>query len=195
MKLLMKFGMAALAAVLCAGGVRADVDLDTGIYLYWMVGDTYAKSEGGPGEGWTFQVAKLVATTERGVRVEIGAAAGGVYAQASDPKATAPDAVSSFAGGPLKAVLPLGDSSPAIKEFYVEFYSYNASGEFDLLGYSDPTSWADVYQSITDFRHDRDPHLATGTFTPSGYNVPEPSSSLLLLVGGALLALRRRRRG
>ena len=201
MKQTMKFWTVLLAAALGAGMARADAgDPDTGVYLYWMVGEDYA-AKSGLGDDWAFQGAQLVAVMNDDTKVSVGAEQGGFYAQASDPNADAPDRVQAFAGGALKAVLPLGDASTSIKGFYVEFYNYNSaaeSGQFELMGFSSMTDYEDFSSFITDLRNEKNPHVATpgSYYSPNGYhaNVPEPSSGLLLLVGAALLGLKRRPR-
>ncbi len=199
MKQAMKVWMVALAVALVAGMARADVTtLDAADYLYWMVDSDYSATLG---DDWKFEGARLIAVLKDDTKIPAeslvlnggpsgtGPSTGWFYAQGDGD---APHCIKVF--GPLKAAI--SSVSQPIQEFYVEFYRYNANGEFDLLGYSDPTSWADVQSALTSFRDDRDPHVATGIYSPNGYhaNVPEPSSGLLLLVGAALLGLKRRPR-
>ena len=198
MKQLTKFRVAVLAMALGMGGLRAEYNED--YYLYWMVDESYA-----PASGWSFQGAQLVAVLNDNTEVR-AKASGWFYAQAESETATEPDAVTRFAGGPLKAdlrgVVSSGDS-PTIAGFFVEFYNYNVETKaFEMIGYSGLSSLTynvgeaqDLQNAIADFRDDRNPHVATTYYSPSGYNVPEPSGGLLLLVGGAMLVLRRRRRG
>lgn len=199
MKSWTKFCRVAVLSMLCAAGGRVTkADVDTDYYLYWMVGERYVEDNMG-----TFQGAQLVAVLSDNTEVR-AEASGWFYAQdgGTDPNVPAP--VKKFAGGPLKADLS-GVVSPSdsqtIAGFFVEFYNYNAATEkFEMIGYSglSALNYEDVtglQNAIADFRDDRNPHVATTYYSPSGYNVPEPSGGLLLLVGGAMLVLRRRRRG
>lgn len=178
----MKRMLVALAVMAVASSLLADDGMD--YCIWWQVGAQYAGSADGPiaktGDAvWGFDSAKLVAVLDDNQNVSLG-------------WHDAESKVSSF--GELPA--SLADMSTPIKSIFVEFYTLSGDN-LTLLGHSDPTAWAAVASAVDDFRGSGSTGgvLAHSTvYSPTGYNIPEPTSGMLVLLGLAGLALRRKRR-
>ena len=105
------------------------------------------------------------------------------------------------AGVPTGNQSPLGTYASTSPEysFIIEIgnCSWNESSGtaswIETVAVSDATRYSDLSQYIHQ-SFSMNP-TAGGAWSPTSYNVPEPSGGLLLLVGGALLVLRRRRNG
>ena len=105
------------------------------------------------------------------------------------------------AGVPTGNQSPLGNYAGMSPEysFIVEIgncswdESSGTASWLETVAVSEATKYSDLSQYIHP-SFDMNPPVG-GAWSPTSYNVPEPSGGLLLLVGGALLALRRRRNG
>lgn len=190
-------------AILMAGVVFAEEDV-----LYWMIDDsaTVTKTDGtkvgvseflsNPVEGSAF-AARIrvtgVSITEDtfldlyvpdyGVDVGSGeygvefSSAGGYWGS----------------GVPTGNQSPLGSYSAAEYSFIVELGNIDSSDNWTTVA----TSAATAYSDLASYIHqtfDLNPS-SMAVWTPTTFNVPEPSGGLLTVMGVALLALRRSRMG
>lgn len=173
----MKKMLVALAVMAMGSSLLADDGMD--YCIWWQVDENYHKSLVERNPAWGFDAARLVATLDDSSNVELGWQEPGTRVTSLTP------------GVPAS----LAELSRPIQSIFVEFYALN--GEIEtFLGNSDPTAWADVASAVDDFRGSGSSGgtLAHSTvYSPTGYNVPEPTSGLLFVFGLAGLALRRKR--
>ena len=198
--------IAALAATILTTGVASAED----DVLYWMIDDsaTVTKTDGtevgvseflsNPVEGSAF-AARIRVTGESitedtfldlyfpGSGVDVGSGEYGV--------------VFSTVGGYWGSGVPTGNQSPLGSysagspeySFIIELGNIDSSDNWTTVATSAATAYSDladyIYQAF-----DLSPSPAA-VWTPTTFNVPEPSGGLLTLMGVALLALRRRRMG
>ena len=94
-------------------------------------------------------------------------------------------------GVPTGNQSPLGSYSAAEYSFIVELGNIDSSDNWTTVATSAATAYSDladyIYQAF-----DPSPSPAA-VWTPTTFNVPEPSGGLLTVIGLALLALRRKR--
>ena len=201
--------IAALAAAILAVSVlSADEEV-----LYWMVdGTAEVKNHGATPSVADF----LPAETENSwsaarIRVTGGNITGDVFLNVYDENGVLQTGSGELGiafgetGGYWGAGVPTGNQSPVSGysagtpeySFIIELGNVSWDGTkaswVDTVAVSQPATYSEISRYIhTSF----DPNpMVGGAWTPTEYNVPEPSSGLLLLVGGGLLLLRRRKTG
>ena len=198
---------AALSAVILATGVLSAAEE----VLYWMVdGDATVNdqkvSDFLPAEtDDSFSAARI--------RVTGGDITGDVFLDVYDSAGTLQVGSGALgiafgeSGGYWGAGVPTGNQSPLGSyagtspeySFIVEIgncswdESSGTASWVETVAASDATKYSDLSQYIHP-SFEMNPTTG-GAWSPTSYNVPEPSGGLLLLVGGALLALKRRRNG
>ncbi len=203
------FRFAALvAAILVVGVLPASEEV-----LYWMVDDTATVNDHG-----TISAISdfLPAETDDSwsaarIRVTGGDITGDVFLNVYDSDGTLQPGSGALGiafgetGGYWGAGVPTGNQSPVGNysagtpeySFIVEIGNVSWDGATASWVETIAVSQAATYSDISRFTQTSfDPNpTARAAWTPTTYNVPEPSSGLLLLVGGGLLLLRRRRAG
>ena len=196
---------ALIAAILAVGVSRAD---DVAV-LYWMVdGDATVNDQ---------KVSNfLPAETDDSfsaarIRVTGGDITGDVFLDVYDSDGNLQVGSGALgiafgeSGGYWGAGVPTGNQSPLGTyagtspeySFIIEIgncsWNGNSASWVETVAVSEATKYSDLSQYIHQ-SFSMNP-TAGGAWSPTSYNVPEPSGGLLLLVGGALLVLRRRRNG
>jgi hypothetical protein len=194
--------IAALAATILTTGVASAED----DVLYWMIDDsaTVTKTDGtevgvseflsNPVEGSAF-AARIRVTGESitedtfldlyvpGYGIDVGSGECGVEFST----------VGGYwgSGVPTGNQSPLGSFSAAEYSFIIELGNIDSSDNWTTVATSAATAYSDladyIYQAF-----DLSPSPAA-VWTPTTFNVPEPSGGLLTMMGLALLALRRKR--
>ena len=204
--------MAALAAAILATGSLSAVEE----VLYWMVDNNATVNDHGNESGIAaFLEAKEGDTADSWsaarIRVTGGEITGDVFLDVYDSDGTLQEGSGALGitfgetAGYWGAGVPTGNQSP-LGNYAGTSPEYSFIVELGNVTWDDSTgaSWVTVavsetaqYSDISQFIHlSFDPNPTAGAaWTPTVYNVPEPSGGLLMLVGGALLALRRRRNG
>ena len=199
-----------IAAILTAGISLADEEV-----LYWMVDDNAKVNDHGT---ISYISDFLPAETDDSfsaarIRVTGGDITGDVFLDVYDSNGNLQVGSGALgiafgeSGGYWGAGVPTGNQSPLGTyastspeySFIIEIgnCSWNESSGtaswIETVAVSDATRYSDLSQYIHQ-SFSMNP-TAGGAWSPTSYNVPEPSGGLLLLVGGALLVLRRRRNG
>ena len=181
--------------------------------LYWMVSDGATVND----HGTIFSISDfLPAETDDSfsaarIRVTGGDITGDVFLDVYDSDGTLQVGSGALGiafgdnGGYWGAGVPTGTQSPLGEyagmspeySFIVEIgncswdVSSGTASWVNTVAVSEATKYSDLSRYIHP-SFDLNPS-AGSVWSPTSYNVPEPSGGLLLLVGGALLALRRRR--
>jgi len=199
------------AAILAAGSLFAAEEV-----LYWMVDDTATVNDHGTISPITGDNGFLPAETADSwsaarIRVTGGNITGDVFLNVYDENGVLQTGSGELGiafgetGGYWGAGVPTGNQSPVSGysagtpeySFIIELGNVSWDGTkaswVDTVAVSQPATYSEISRYIhTSF----DPNpMVGGAWTPTEYNVPEPSSGLLLLVGGGLLLLRRRKTG
>lgn len=204
------FRFAALSAVILATGVLSAAEE----VLYWMVDDNATVND----HGTISSVSDfLPAETDDSfsaarIRVTGGDITGDVFLDVYDSAGTLQVGSGALgiafgeSGGYWGAGVPTGNQSPLGNyagtspeySFIVELgnvtWDDSTGASWVTVAVSEATKYSDLKSQYIHPSFDMNPTVG-GAWSPTSYNVPEPSSGLMLLVGGALLALRRRRNG
>ena len=199
-----------IAAILTAGISLADEEV-----LYWMVDDNAKVNDHGT---ISYISDFLPAETDDSfsaarIRVTGGDITGDVFLDVYDSAGNLQVGSGALGiafgdnGGYWGAGVPTGNQSP-LGDYTGTSPEYSFIIEIGNCRWdesSDTTSWVETiavsqaatYSDITRYIHtsfNMNPSMGEA-WTPTTYNVPEPSGGLLMLIGGGLLALKRRRNG